>query len=228
MPPPDETLEMISGQPSSKLRESLAEQPVEFRATVHETQRRPFGLAPADLLGTVTAIALVIAVVMFATAAWIPGIVALGVVIGSGSLFVSAIRHDPSSPTALITSKLRHRALAAARFTALTARTRARAAIQLLRIRRRRHRLERAMRSQLEPLGEAVYREDRERAEALKAEVGQLEQALHSAEEEAAAVAAAAREQIDDERVTVQPTQAFPAVPAETLSGLRRDRGEGP
>jgi hypothetical protein len=188
----------------------LAREPVEFPPTVHEVHRRPFGLAPAPLLGGLGTLALVSAIVLFAVGGWTGGVVVLALGGGVMALFRSATRHEPDSMVARLASRTVTRARAMAGFTAVRVRASAGALLQLGRIRRRRRGLRKALQSQLMPLGEAVYRDEHERADSLKAQARELELALERAEREAAAVVRAAREEIERERATVQPTQALP------------------
>jgi hypothetical protein len=209
--------------PEPPSREWRAQEPIEFPSTVHEVHRRPFGVGPAALLGGFAALALVAAIVLFAVGLWIVGIVALGLAGGSIALFWPAIRHEPGSRTARLTSRAVSRARATARFTAVRAWAWGRAGLQLGRIRRRRRRLRKALQSQLTPLGEAVYRDERERAASLKAQARELEHALERAEHEASAVLSAARQEIARERATAQPTQALPVQQTEELASADRN-----
>jgi hypothetical protein len=188
----------------------MARESLEFRRTVHEVHRQPFGVAPAPLLGGLGTLALIGAIVLFAIGGWIAGCVMLALTGALIALFWSAIKHERGSPVARLTLRAVSRARATARFTAVRARAWLRALVHLGRIRRRRRGLRKALRSQLMPLGEAVYRDEHERADSLKAQAHVLEHALELAEREASAVVRAAREEIDRERATVEPTEALP------------------
>jgi hypothetical protein len=202
-----ETVEMPPIAPSPTPGEQHA---VTFPATMHKLHRRPLGVAPETLLGTCATVALMAAVVLFATGQWIGGLIALVVAIGTSALFGTAIRHQPDTPTARRTRRAIVSVSTSVRLMLVKLRTWSGAGVALLHIAQRRHRLRRKLRGQLGPLGEAVYRDDRERAETLKARASQIDQALKQAEREASAVVASAREEVARERTTAEPTEALP------------------
>jgi ABC-type Fe3+/spermidine/putrescine transport system ATPase subunit len=65
------------------------------------------------------------------------------------------------------------------------------------------------------PLGEAVHRGDQPRADALARRALKLERELELLDGEASRLTAEAREDIANERATIQPTRSFMSVPAE-------------
>jgi hypothetical protein len=219
---PSGTAEMLTGRPSPETRELLAGLPDDPHTRIHEAQRRPFGAHPAPLLGGLALASLVIAIVLIAAGVWVVAVIALGLGLGAIALFIPAIRHDPTAPTARASRRAAAQATATAGLVAVTARTWARAAVSLLEIKRRRVRLRRRLHRQMGPLGEAVYRGEDERAEVLKASAARLEQELGDADRQASAVVSRARERTGREKATVQPTQELPADPVE--AGARSPR----
>jgi len=65
------------------------------------------------------------------------------------------------------------------------------------------------------PLGEAVHRGDQPGADALAWRARKLERELDQLDAEASRLTAAAREELANERATIQPTRTFMSVPAE-------------
>jgi hypothetical protein len=85
--------------------------------------------------------------------------------------------------------------------------------VGLTRVRLRRLALRRELREQLRPLGEAVHREQAERAEAIKARAAALERELLDSRREAGVLVGAARETVERERALTEPTRALPRLP---------------
>jgi hypothetical protein len=148
--------------------------------------------------------------VLFATGVWIGGVILLAAGLASGALLASAIRHEPSSGIARMARKALTRAGGFATFALRASLTWASALVSLADIRRRRHRLRRELRGQLAPLGEAVHRQDRARAERLKAHAAQLDQAVEEADRQAEAVLDRTRQEVREERSTVEATETLP------------------
>jgi hypothetical protein len=125
------------------------------RVTLYPVQRHPLGLEPAQLLGGLTAMACVLAAVLFVASAWIAGLLMVIVALVLVSLLVAAIRREPNSQGALVVVRATDRAASLARLTAVAAREWSRGAMELVSARR--------------PLEEAVVRDaqrgiERERA----------------------------------------------------------------
>jgi len=125
--------------------------------------------------------------------------------------FVRAgIGRDPASRLARAWRRASARIHTQARLVAVSIRAWSAAAAELVRVRLRRLRLRRQLREQLRPLGEAVYRNQPQRARAIKAHAEAVERELLDSQREDAALVGAAREAIDRERAPAQPTEALP------------------
>lgn len=203
------TVEMFTHRPSGDTRELLAEQSARPAMSVHEAHRRPLGAPPAALLGAITLGALLVAIILIATGAWIGAVIALGVFLGACTLFLSAIRHDPNSTAALLTRRSTARARTTARFVAVAARAWARAGMSLLHIMQQRVRLRHELRRQLSPLGAAVHEGDQTRAAEIKAHAEELERKLAESDRQASSAIEQAREIVEREKATAQPTQTL-------------------
>lgn len=188
----------------------LPEREVQFAPTLHHAHRRPLGLGPAPLLGGAALLALVLAVVTFALGWWVAGVVLLAVAGAAVGLFVVAIRREPESKTAWLALSAAGRAGTRTRVTGVALRAWSGAAVRLLRIWIRRHRLRAQFRQRLAPLGEAVQLGDLDRATQLKAQADQMARALGEAERERSAVVQAARGQIARERSDSEETESLP------------------
>jgi len=167
------------------------------------------------LLGALGAVAFPIAIVLFAVGAWIAGMILLGLSLALVTLFLSGVRGQPDSRSARLARSAVGWARSLTRLTAVSARAWSRAALDLVKIRRRQRRLRHQLRDRLAPLGEAVCHDDQRRAEALKARASELEQALRETERQASAAVGGARRQIERERAPSQPTQPLPAPRAD-------------
>ena len=206
-----ETVDMFTRQPSAHTRELLASQNPRPRASIHESHRRPLGAPPPAFLGALSLAALLLVLILLITGSWIGAIIALGAFIGLITLFIPAVRHDPNSQAARVTRRSVSNATNSARFAAVAARAWTHAGISLLHVKQRRLRLKRELHSQLAPLGQAVHRGDQARAEDLKARADELEQQLQDIDGNALAIVEGAREVVEREKATSQPTQTLPA-----------------
>jgi hypothetical protein len=101
------------------------------RVTLYQVHRQTLGLEPAQLLGGLTAMASVLAAVMFVAGAWIAGVLLVVVAIGLGTLLLAAIRREPHSRLALVVARASARAVSVTRLAAVTAREWTRAALKL-------------------------------------------------------------------------------------------------
>jgi hypothetical protein len=176
---------------------------------LHRVERRPLGVHPVPLLGGLCAITLALGVAFVAVGVPVPGFILLGAAVALFALFAGGVRRDPDAPVARLVLRLTDRTRSAARLAGVAVRAWLRAAVALLWLRGRRLRLRRELKANLAPLGEAVHRDDRRRARALKHKAVEIERELSETERQAAAARAAARSQIEREQATVQPTRAF-------------------
>lgn len=214
-----ETQDMLAHKPSRETREFLARRPLDQRTTIHQAHRRPLGLDPDAVLTGVSVIGLVLAIVLFATGAWIAGVIVFVLATTSIALLAVAVRREPNARFA----RPGHRALTSAagflQFALRAGRAWAPALVSLAGFKRHRHRLRRELRGQLAPLGEAVYREDHARAERLKAQAARLDQAVEEADRQASAMLDRTRGEMRRERATVRPTETLPRL--QDLSSRR-------
>jgi hypothetical protein len=192
--------------------EMLPEREVKFATTRHWAHRRPLGLGPAPLLAALAAAALVLAIVTFALGAWVAGLLFLAAAGAIVCLFLVAVRREPDAQSARLATTAAVRADGTIRLTGVRIRAWSRAGVELTRIWRERRRLRAQFKGRLEPLGEAVYREDLTRAEQLKAQAEQLDHALRDVDSRASATLAALHEEIEHERVPAQRTERLPVV----------------
>lgn len=178
--------------------------------TIHRVNRRPLGIGPVPLLGGGLFLALVLAVVLVAVGAWPAGILLLACAVVLVALLLVAVDREPEDPAAQAATLAADRARSKTRLIGVAARAWSRAGLAVVRFRQRRYHLRWRLRRQLQPLGEAAYRGDEERVEALRSKARQMEDALRQAERDTAAAVEAARVEIERERGFSQPTQSLP------------------
>ena len=182
-----------------------------FAPRFHEVRRQPLGLEPVALLAGLQTAALIATVVLFAVGAWAVGVALLAITLAMLALFVAGARRQPEAPLSRLMLNGADRVGSFLRRIAVSGRAWMRAAVRLLRVRQRRQRLRHELHRQLEPLGEAVYRGDDQRARALKAQARRIERALAETDHERAALLEDMHEQLADERAAVQATAPLPA-----------------
>lgn len=210
-----ETLEMgpepIVRDPAGPPRVASRESP----PGVHHAHRRPLGSHPVSVLALLGALSLLGAIILLAGGSLTGGLILLGIAIALGTLFIGGVRREPDAPVARMTLDAAHRIHAAASLAAVGIRAWARAGLELLRIRYRQMRLRSELKAGLAPLGKAVRDDDEPRAQALKQQAAALQQELSETDRAASAAIAAARQQIDRERATSEPTQVLADADAE-------------
>jgi RNA polymerase subunit RPABC4/transcription elongation factor Spt4 len=202
-------LDVVSASPE------VAAAPGESPPMVYQVQRRPLGIDPVPLLGGAGGVALLVAIILFASGSSIGGVIVLILSLALLTLFFAAVERQPETRTAQATRIAVDRVRSLLRLAAVTALARSHAGLGLLRIRRRQQRIRSQLQGRLKPLGEAVHQGDHRRAELLKQQATELERRLGEAELEASAVLGAARTEIGRERRTVEPTQALALAEAE-------------
>jgi hypothetical protein len=171
--------------------------------TVAQTERRYYGVTPTALALGIAAVAVVAAIVLFATGHWPIGLILLGV--GLLLLLVT-----------VETGAFRDRAGVAADSFA----TRGRATTRLLALRRELRKMAVLRGRLLFELGDAVYREDEQATEAARQRLADLDEAWRQREAEMQTVTAQAQENLHRRRLEVQPTEMVeipeePAAPGE-------------
>jgi hypothetical protein len=105
---------------------------LDYPTTVHQIQRQPLGLEPPQLLGGLSAMAVVVAVVLFAAGASIAGVFLMIVALTLAALLLAAVRREPQSPSARVVGRGSDRAVSLTKLTLVAAREWLRAILKLL------------------------------------------------------------------------------------------------
>jgi hypothetical protein len=181
--------------------------------TYDRVEARYYGVTPATLTLVLAAVALVAAIVLFATGHWPFGLILIGLALLLALFYLEAARRKPGGA-------LRARAGAAADSLA----TRGRATRRALALRRELQRLALVRTRLLVDLGDAVYRGDEEATETAREQVKELDRAAAEREAEMQTVLAEAQERLQQRRLEVQPTQMVelpeePPAPGESEPG---------
>jgi|1185.fasta_scaffold04305_3 hypothetical protein len=177
--------------------------PVEYT----RLERRYYGVTPTALAVALAAIAVVAAIVLFATGHWPIGLIVLGV--GLLLLLVS-----------VETGVFRDRAGVAADSVA----ARGRATTRLIALRRELRKLAILRGRLLFELGDAVYREDEQATGAARQRLVDLDEAWRQREAEMQTVIAQAQDRIQRRRLEVQPTEMV-EIPDEPSAPGEQDPG---
>ena len=199
MPNNDDTIEILPRERHQELPPRL-----------HHVQRRVVGVEVLPLALSATAVALALALALLIGGHLIAAIVLLVVAVVLGGFLRFGIRHEPRSEVARASLRASDRTRSRARLAVVAVRAWSGAAAEIVRERGRELRLRYRLRDQLRPLGEAVYRDQPERAEAIKAQAAALERELLDRRREAAAAVGAARGAIERERALIEPTESLP------------------
>lgn len=223
----DETMELPLDPHLERIRTAEQELPARLgrrpRTSVHQIERRPLGVAPLPLLGGLASAALILAVVLWGTVGWIPGLGLLIVSLALFCLLLAGVRRQPESPTSQVLSGLAVRVTDLASFLISSFGTWTRTGRKVATLRARRLKLKRELRRRLTPLGEAVHDSDAARVEELKAELAELQRELDEATRQESALLTAAQSTVERERAPVQPTEVFSAVPARSGAAPSED-----
>jgi hypothetical protein len=191
--------------------------------SLHRLERRPLGVTPLPFLAGLTVVAIVLAVVLWASVGWIPGAGLLAVAVALSVLFSTGLRRQPDSPTAQLVAAGLVRLRDLTVFFASSGRTWSRTGAEVMSLRWQRVRLERELRRRLKPLGDAVHIGDGERIQALKSEAAALQRRLDELGTRETAVVASAQSEIERERAPVQSTEVFTPVGSPTGPPERPD-----
>lgn len=173
--------------------------PIEYM----EADRRYYGVTPTALAVTLAVLAVVAAVVLFATGHWPIGLILLGV--GVLLLLIT-----------VETGVFRDRA----GFAADSVATRGRATTRLLALRRELRKMAVLRGRLLFELGDAVYREDEQATETARQRLAELDETWRQREAEMQTVIAQAQDRLHRRRLELQPTEMVelpdePAPPGE-------------
>jgi hypothetical protein len=176
-------------------------------ATTYLVERRLYGVPPPELLCALGAIGFVVAIVLFAGGHLVAGAVVFVLALTFAGMFVATVERFPESRTAhLVAGTLRWaRGRLVVAGVSLAAWSNAAGAV--VRLARKRRRLRVELKAQIERLGEAVYANDPDLANYLKAEAHANSEQLDELERRRDAVAAEARQQIDQAKETIRPTE---------------------
>ena len=184
------------------------------RGSTFRAARHTFGLAPPALVLTLALLALVLAVVLLALGHWIAGIVLLVAGVALGRFVVWTARQLPEQRVAQLAVAASNAASGRAGFAKVSVSSWLSANRELLRVRTLQRRLVREQRALIHALGEAVFRDDAERAEQLKADARACGERIEEHERNLRLALEAARERVSRERVAIQPTEQL-APPAD-------------
>lgn len=205
--------ERVSGEKTEEI--PLAAAPTSA-PSLHRSQRGPLGLAPLPLLGSLSALAILIAIVLLATGSWLPGLIMLALAAELVALFLSGARREPDAPISRGVSRVGVRLRDSASFAAAALGTWSGAGTEVLRVRWRRRRLARDLRRQMAPLGEAVHREDESRVRDLRTVANRLQRELDLTEQREAEILSRAQSELERERAPVQATEVLPTLPIDS------------
>jgi hypothetical protein len=150
--------------------------------------------------------------VLFALGGLVAGIVFLALSCASVGLFVVAVGREPESQSARLASTAASRAHELISLMAVVLHAASSTGLELAKLWQRRQRLRVQLRRRLAPLGEAVHRDDLDRAAKLKAQARRLDEALGDADRCRSDALASLRQQIERARANTQSTQRLPVL----------------
>src|SRR5437763_14922129 len=70
--------------------------------SIHQAHRRPWGLGPVSVLGALGGLTLLLAIILFATAAWVGAVLFLCISVASFSLLPAAVKREWGSEAAQV------------------------------------------------------------------------------------------------------------------------------
>jgi hypothetical protein len=185
---------------------------------------RYYGIAPTTLVLVLGAVALTLAIVLFALDRWPFGLIALGASVLLILVFLEAARRKPDGAVARSTAAALDGFRTRAGVAADSVATRGRAARRLLALRRELQRMGQLRARLLFELGDAVYRGDDQGTERAREQVRELDELAALRESEMEAIVAQTQERIERRRLEVQPTEMVelpeqPGQPGEGTPG---------
>jgi hypothetical protein len=178
--------------------------------TFGRSARRTFGLAPTEALLALAALTLVGALAAFGLGHWILGGVLLIATAALGRFFIWTSRRLPGKRVAQLAVAASNAASGHAEFARVSLSSWWSANWALLRLRTQQRRIAYEQRGLINALGEAVFRDDIDRADQLKTQARACGERIAEHERELALEIAAARERVIRERVSIQSTQRLP------------------
>lgn len=193
--------------------------------TVARADRRVYGLAPPELLFAIALVIVSFAVYFLASGRLIAGFALLALAIGAGAYFVSTARRQPEGRLVQIATSVSDEARGRAGFAWTSLSSWSWASREVVRLRSRQLRLRREQSELIRALGDAVYSEQGDLAEELKAEARGRAEQIDECARELEIVREAARQRVERERLAIQPTQVVHA--GEQADGFGSASPEG-
>jgi hypothetical protein len=187
-------------------------------AAFARANRHVFGLAPPELVLTGALVALLLGVYLLAVEHWIAGALLVALAAVLGRFFLWTTRRLPEQRVARLAAAVGTAASGRAEFARVSVSSWTSAGWQVLRLRQLQRRLEREQSELIRALGEAVFHDDTERAEQLKAEARACGEQIEQHAEELRLALEAARERVNRERAAIQPTEALTREQAEPFA----------
>jgi hypothetical protein len=175
-------------------------------ATTYQVERRLYGVPPPELLSALGAIGFVVAIVLFAGGHWVAGAVVFVLALTFAGMFVGTVDRFPESRTAHAFAGTREWVQGRLVVAGVSIVAWSNAAAEQVRLARKRRKLRIELDSRIKRLGEAVYADDPD-ASFLKAEAHATSEQLEELERRRAALADGARQQIDQAKETIRPTE---------------------
>ena len=161
---------------------------------------------------------LVVAVFSLARGDWLVGGVSLVVAVVLVRFFVWTTQRAPEGRVAQLAAGASGAARGRAGFAWVSLASWSTAGREALRLRRLQHHLEHEQRDRIHALGDAVFRDDAERVEQLKAEAHACAEQIEEHARDLRLALEAARERVSRERVAIAPTELVAPDPGETLA----------
>ena len=186
-------------------------------ASTFTAERHVFGLAPPEILVGLALVTLVVGVFALVFGRWIAGIVLLVVGAALWWFFTWTARRLPDGRMAHLATAASDAARSRAGFAWVSVSSWSGAGLKVLRLQRARRGLLREQSVLVHALGEAVFRDEDQRAEQLKQEARACADRIEENEKELRLALATARERVSKERATIQPTERLSPEQTETL-----------
>jgi hypothetical protein len=179
-----------------------ADEPAGAPATVYRVEPRLFGVASPVLLAALAGAGFVLAVALLATGHWAPGSFLFGIAIALAALLVLTASRDPHSALGRAVLSTSASVQAHTRLVSVSVSAWSRAGREVVRLHREGWLLEHELKRLLAELGGAVYRDEDERAAALKDEARALAAELDRRQAELEAALGRAHGRVAGERMS--------------------------
>jgi hypothetical protein len=176
-------------------------------------ERHTFGLAPPELVLALGLVAFLLAVFFLATGHWIVGAVLVAVALVLARFVVWTARRLPGKRVAQLAVAASNAASDHAGFARVSVSSWLHAGRQVMRLRLQQRQLVAEQHALIRALGEAVFRDDVERAGQLKEQAHACGERIREHERQLELAFATARERVSRERVAIQPTEQLAGGP---------------